>query len=45
MHAQAVKVAQSNPDLGLEIEIIEFNQTTHGRRSRQSDWLPGRPDR
>ena len=29
MHAQAVKVARSAHDLGLEIEIIEFAQTTH----------------
>ena len=29
MHAQAIKVAQSARALGLEIDIIEFDQTTH----------------
>jgi len=29
LHAQAAKAAQSAHDLGLEIEIIEFDQTTH----------------
>ncbi len=29
MHAQAAKVAQSALDMGLAIEIIEFDQTTH----------------
>ena len=29
VHAQAAKVAQSALDLGLALEIIEFDQTTH----------------
>jgi prolyl-tRNA editing enzyme YbaK/EbsC (Cys-tRNA(Pro) deacylase) len=39
MHAQAMKVAQSALDLGLEIEIIEFDQTTH--TAEEAAWAIG----